>query len=152
MTIDASRWREVGIGAALSAARVARRAPVVALLLDELGQPPSKPHKDAKDYAARVVEFRRHVVSAYRIAISQDYSPPQAVADHFGVSPTTATRWIAEVRRAGLLAGSHQDERRRTLGGDGYRPRDASSDSPGTDPRTGRSRGKTTAARKALHE
>lgn len=50
----------------------------------------------------------KEAARVYLDAYSQGRSPTKAVADHFGVKPNTAAKWIVECRKLGLLGPTKQ--------------------------------------------
>jgi len=54
------------------------------------------------------VEHYEEVAAVYRAAFAAGKHPTKAVADHFGVSKSTAAKKVSRARELGLLAPARQ--------------------------------------------
>lgn len=52
---------------------------------------------------AVTAELLRQVAAVYRKAVADSEPPTSTVADHFGVSHSTAARWVGQARKTGAL-------------------------------------------------
>jgi hypothetical protein len=103
--------RRIPWGEVLRLAEGTFRSPILALVAEHLGvEMGSRPYGGSIDH-------HRAVATLYRTALSQDIPPREAIAEMYGVTTKTVSRWVAEARATtdpatgGPVLGTYQDER-----------------------------------------
>lgn len=116
--VDPAKWREVKISRVIADARVSRKVPYVGMVLQHLGEPPLRPHRDAEGFADRMAVFVERVRFVYAYSLNQGAPPIQMVAAHFDVHEATVKKWVAEIRKmrdesGAPMLGSPSEEKER---------------------------------------